>query len=94
MQVIVCDSNAEQIKKGSAFMDKLFERDVQKGKITAQEAEEARSRVKVAEDGIPGLRDVDMVMEVSCVTFNIAGGSLILFHVVVVIHRQSPRTFP
>lgn len=48
-------------------MDKLLTKDVNKGKITAQQASEARERVKVVgqDQGMKAMRDVDMVIEVS-----------------------------
>lgn len=47
-------------------MDKLLAKDVAKGRITSEEAKEARDRVSVVgeEVGLKGLRDVDMVIEV------------------------------
>ncbi|KAI0087113.1 3-hydroxyacyl-CoA dehydrogenase [Irpex rosettiformis] len=59
------DRSSEQIKKGLAFMDKLLEKDVAKGKITSEEAKEARDRLSVVspEQGLAGIRDVDMIVE-------------------------------
>jgi 3-hydroxyacyl-CoA dehydrogenase len=47
-------------------MDKLLAKDVAKGKITSEEAKEARDRVTVVPEdvGLKGLRDVDLVVEV------------------------------
>ena len=61
-------------------MDKLLAKDVAKGKITSEEAKEARDRVvAVGEDvGVKGLRDVDMVIEVRL----IYGGVPHIFHAV------------
>ncbi|KAI0077193.1 hypothetical protein K474DRAFT_1596520 [Panus rudis PR-1116 ss-1] len=63
--VLLHDRSEAQLKKGLAFMDKLLEKDVAKGKIQSQEAKEARERVTVVppEKGLAGLRDVDMVIE-------------------------------
>ena len=63
--VLLYDRSADQVKKGLALMDKLLEKDVKKGKIESSFAKEARDRVIVVEDGIRGLRDVDMCVEVS-----------------------------
>ncbi|KAI0343470.1 hypothetical protein BDW22DRAFT_1355915 [Trametopsis cervina] len=59
------DRSSTQIQKGLALMDKLLEKDVAKGKITSEEAKEARDRVTVVspEKGLAGIRDVDMVIE-------------------------------
>ena len=47
-------------------MDKLLAKDVAKGKLKDEEAQAARARVRAVPQGkgIPGLRDVDMVIEV------------------------------
>jgi 3-hydroxybutyryl-CoA dehydrogenase len=48
-------------------MDKLLAKDVDKGKIQASEAKEARERITVVDadkDGLHGFRDTDMVIEV------------------------------
>ncbi|KAI0785837.1 3-hydroxyacyl-CoA dehydrogenase [Abortiporus biennis] len=70
--VLLHDRSEVQIKKGLAFMDKLLEKDVSKGKIKAEEAKEARDRVTVVapEKGLEGFRDADMVVE--AVSENIA----------------------
>jgi 3-hydroxybutyryl-CoA dehydrogenase len=64
--VLVHDRSADQITKGLALMDKLLAKDVNKGKIEAIDAKEARERVQVVppEVGLKGLRDVDMIIEV------------------------------
>ncbi|KAL0955605.1 hypothetical protein HGRIS_001839 [Hohenbuehelia grisea] len=63
--VLLYDRSTEQINKGLALMDKLLEKDVNKGRIESIHAKEARDRVTVVsqEDGIKGFRDVDMVIE-------------------------------
>ncbi|TFK45030.1 3-hydroxyacyl-CoA dehydrogenase [Crucibulum laeve] len=63
--VLLHDRSAEQVKKGLSLMDKLLAKDVAKGRITSEEAKEARDRVSVVglDAGIRGLRDVDMVIE-------------------------------
>lgn len=47
-------------------MDKLLAKDVSKGKIQDIEAKEARDRITVVggSEGLSGLRDADMVIEV------------------------------
>jgi 3-hydroxybutyryl-CoA dehydrogenase len=61
--VLLHDKSPEQVKKGLALTDKLLEKDVGKGRLTSGEAKEARDRITVV-DGLKGLRDVDMVVEV------------------------------
>ncbi|KAI0821166.1 3-hydroxyacyl-CoA dehydrogenase [Irpex lacteus] len=63
--VLLHDRSASQIQKGLSLMDKLLEKDVAKGKITSEEAKEARDRVTVVgpEKGLAGVQDVDMVVE-------------------------------
>ncbi|TFY61353.1 hypothetical protein EVJ58_g4560 [Rhodofomes roseus] len=50
---------------GLNLMDKLLAKDVNKGKLTAEQAKEARERVTVVDQnrGITAMRDVDMVIE-------------------------------
>lgn len=62
--VLVHDRSEVQLKKSFALMDKLLAKDVAKGKIRESEAKEARERVSIVSE-IKGLRDVDMVIEVS-----------------------------
>jgi 3-hydroxybutyryl-CoA dehydrogenase len=61
------DRSPVQIQKSLSLMDKLLAKDVSKGKITEQEAKDARDRITVVseEEGINGLKDVDLVVEVS-----------------------------
>ncbi|KDR75558.1 hypothetical protein GALMADRAFT_140197 [Galerina marginata CBS 339.88] len=63
--VLLHDRSAEQVTKGLSLMDKLLAKDVAKGRLTNEQAKEARDRVTVVgyEAGIKGLRDVDMVVE-------------------------------
>ncbi|KAJ3509304.1 hypothetical protein NLJ89_g5288 [Agrocybe chaxingu] len=63
--VLLHDRSPEQVKKGLSLMDRLLSKDVAKGRLTNEEAKEARDRVSVVgvEAGIQGLRDVDMVVE-------------------------------
>lgn len=64
--VLLHDRSAEQVTRGLSLVDKLLAKDVSKGRITSDEAKDARGRITVvgAEAGIKGLRDVDMVVEV------------------------------
>jgi 3-hydroxybutyryl-CoA dehydrogenase len=57
------DKSSEQVTKGLAFMDKLLEKDVSKGRIQSADAKEARDRVSTV-NSISGFKDVDMVIEV------------------------------
>ncbi|RXW25588.1 hypothetical protein EST38_g219 [Candolleomyces aberdarensis] len=63
--VSIYDRSPEQVKKGLVLMDKLLDKDVAKGRLTSEQAKEARDRVSVVgtEAGLKGLRDVDMVVE-------------------------------
>ncbi|KAH8103602.1 3-hydroxyacyl-CoA dehydrogenase [Cristinia sonorae] len=63
--VLLYDRSEVQLKKGLAFMDKLLDKDVAKGKISSEDAKAARDRVSVisSEQGLSGMRDTDMVIE-------------------------------
>ncbi|KAF8963580.1 3-hydroxyacyl-CoA dehydrogenase [Flammula alnicola] len=63
--VLLHDRSTEQMTKGLGLVDKLLAKDVAKGRLTNEEAKEARDRITVvgSEAGIKGLRDVDMVIE-------------------------------
>jgi 3-hydroxybutyryl-CoA dehydrogenase len=65
--VLLHDRSSEQVTKGLSLVEKLLAKDVSKGRITSEEAKEARDRISVvgSEVGIKGLRDADMVIEVS-----------------------------
>lgn len=71
--VLLYDRSAEQTTKGLAFVDRLLDKDVAKGRIKSEEAKEARSRITVV-DGLTGLRDVDMVIEV-CLVYHLLRAS-------------------
>ena len=64
--VLLYDRSTEQVTKGLSLMDKLLAKDVAKGRLTSEEAKEARDRVSVLgpEAGIKGMKEVDMVIEV------------------------------
>lgn len=64
--VLLYDRSSEQMTKGLALVDKLLAKDVGKGRLTNEQAKEARDRLTVVgqEQGLKGLRDVDMVVEV------------------------------
>ncbi|KAH9833513.1 3-hydroxyacyl-CoA dehydrogenase, partial [Rhodofomes roseus] len=63
--VLLYDRSTSQIQNGLNLMDKLLAKDVNKGKLTAEQAKEARERVTVVDQnrGITAMRDVDMVIE-------------------------------
>ncbi|KAI0733707.1 3-hydroxyacyl-CoA dehydrogenase [Fomitopsis betulina] len=63
--VLLYDRSTAQVQNGLSLMDKLLTKDVNKGKITAQQASEARERIQVVDQdkGVNALRDVDMVIE-------------------------------
>jgi 3-hydroxybutyryl-CoA dehydrogenase len=50
---------------GLSLFSKLLEKDTAKGKISSEDAKDARDRVSVVEGDLNQLRDVDMVIEVS-----------------------------
>ncbi|KAF8190828.1 3-hydroxyacyl-CoA dehydrogenase [Pholiota molesta] len=60
--VLLHDRSPEQITKGLSLVDKLLAKDVAKGRLTNDEAKDAKGRITVVA-GINGLRDVDMVVE-------------------------------
>lgn len=65
--MLLYDKAPEQVSKGLALVDKLLAKDASKGRITSEEVREARERIRVvgAGEGVRGMRDVDMVIEVS-----------------------------
>ena len=65
--VLLVDRSSAQIQKSLSLMDKLLAKDVSKGKITEQEANDAKQRITIVPEnvGINGLKDVDLVVEVS-----------------------------
>ena len=64
--VLLYDRSTEQVTKGLSLMDKLLAKDVAKGRLSSEEAKEARDKVSVvgSEVGIKGMKEVDMVIEV------------------------------
>lgn len=60
--VLLHDRSSEQVRKGLGLVDKLLEKDVGKGRLTSEDAKEARDRITVV-DGVEGMKDVDMVVE-------------------------------
>ncbi|KAF9448256.1 hypothetical protein P691DRAFT_729969 [Macrolepiota fuliginosa MF-IS2] len=60
--VLVHDKSPEQVKKGFSLVDKLLAKDVSKGRLTSEDAKEAKERIIVVDD-LKSLRDVDMVVE-------------------------------
>ena len=63
--VLLHDKSPDQVKKGLSLVDKLLEKDVGRGRLTNEQAKEAKDRIMVMDD-LKGLRDVDMVVEVCC----------------------------
>ncbi|KAF8806645.1 hypothetical protein BYT27DRAFT_7191204 [Phlegmacium glaucopus] len=63
--VLLYDRSTEQVTKGLSLMDKLLAKDVAKGRLSSEEAKEARDKISVVgpEAGIKGMREVDMVIE-------------------------------
>lgn len=63
--VLLYDRSTEQVTKGLSLMDKLLAKDVGKGRLSSEEAKEARDKVSVVgpEAGIKGMREADMVIE-------------------------------
>jgi len=70
--VLLTDKSQAQIKSGLALFDKLLAKDTDKGRITNDDAKDARDRVTVVE-GIEGLKDVDMAIEVCLVNIRAYG---------------------
>ncbi|KAG6897738.1 hypothetical protein C0992_011666 [Termitomyces sp. T32_za158] len=64
--VVLHDRSPDQIKKGLSLVDKLLAKDVGKGRLTSEQAKEARDRISVGSD-MKSLRDVDMVVEASSI---------------------------
>ena len=64
--VLLYDRSNEQVTKGLSLMDKLLAKDVAKGRLSSEEAKEAKDKVSVLppEAGVKGMREVDMVIEV------------------------------
>ena len=63
VNVLLADNSKAQLDKGIAFAEKLLAKDVSKGKLSQQEADETRARLSVV-DSIQGLNSVDLVVEV------------------------------
>lgn len=63
-RVLLADRSEQQINKSLALMDRLLAKDVGRGKLKDEEAKAARDRVVVVKEGIDGLGDCDMVVEV------------------------------
>jgi 3-hydroxybutyryl-CoA dehydrogenase len=61
--VLLADKSPTQIKSGLALFEKLLARDMDKGKISSEDAKQTRDRLRVVDD-VKSLRDVDMVIEV------------------------------
>ncbi|KAL1945263.1 hypothetical protein VTO73DRAFT_2114 [Trametes versicolor] len=60
--VLLHDRSAAQVKSGLSLMDKLLAKDIAKGKLSQEAANEARDRLTVV-DELKSFRDADMVVE-------------------------------
>lgn len=76
--VLLYDKSPEQVKKGLSLVDKLLDKDVNKGRITSDEAKDVRGRIEVVPEslGYKGLRDVDMVVEVGLRSLKLKNGTI------------------
>lgn len=68
VQVLIADNSEAQIAKGFAFIDKLLIRDVSKGKMTQDEADATKSRIKSVKS-IEEFGNCDLAIEVSEIIF-------------------------
>jgi hypothetical protein len=68
-RVLLCDRSEPQITRSLALMDRLLAKDVQKGRLSDADARAARERVVVVKEGISGLGECDMVVEVRSCAF-------------------------
>lgn len=64
VSVVLTDKSQAQVTSGLNLFDKLLKKDVEKGRIKTEEAKEVRDRIQVVPD-LKGMRDADMVVEVS-----------------------------
>ena len=64
VNVLIADSSEAQLKKGLAFADKLLAKEVSKGKLSQDDADATRSRLKTV-SGIDAFGEVDLAIEVS-----------------------------
>lgn len=60
--VVIMDISADQVDSSVKFFEKLLAKDVSKGKMTQEEADEARGRVTTA-TALTGLKNTDFVVE-------------------------------
>jgi 3-hydroxybutyryl-CoA dehydrogenase len=70
-RVLLCDRSEPQITRSLALMDRLLAKDVQKGRLSDTDARAARERVVVVKEGISGLGECDMVVEVRLCVSNV-----------------------
>ena len=61
--VLIYDRSPEQVKKGLALVDKLLDKDVNKGRLTSDQAKDVLGLISTV-GSQTDLRDVDMVVEV------------------------------
>ncbi|KAJ3158004.1 hypothetical protein HDU89_000386 [Geranomyces variabilis] len=62
LPVLLLDANKAQVERGIKFVDLLLKKDVLKGKITEEEANETKSRISVTSE-IKDFHDVDIAIE-------------------------------
>ncbi|KAL6070974.1 3-hydroxybutyryl-CoA dehydrogenase [Balamuthia mandrillaris] len=62
LDVVLMDANEASIQKSMKLMDKLFEKNVAKGKMTAEEVQDTKKRISVTTD-FKAFDSVDFVVE-------------------------------
>ena len=62
LSVKILDSNKEQVEKQMRFIDSLFKKQVEKGRMTMEESEQCKSRISTTFD-IKKLQGCDVVIE-------------------------------
>ncbi|KAF9577678.1 hypothetical protein BGW38_006962 [Lunasporangiospora selenospora] len=62
LPVLLMDTSDVQLNKGMKFMDSLLKKDIAKGRLTEQQAEETKSRVATTQT-LADFSDVDFVIE-------------------------------
>ncbi|KAG0005560.1 hypothetical protein BGZ65_010796 [Modicella reniformis] len=66
LPVVLFDSNENQLSKGVKFMDSLLQKDIAKGRLTDEQADETRARVKTTRS-MADFSDVDFVIEANAI---------------------------
>jgi len=62
VNVLIMDRDETALQKGLMFMDKLIEKDVKKGKFTAEQGQEGRARVKTV-SSLEAFKSADLIIE-------------------------------